>query len=97
MCQLVDQPLFAGQPVDTSRRIVHALHATLQRLRVSAWFDYVRSKANVSDEPSREPRLDSAIMRVERRVVSERVSRGSSFSPRAAGVGLGGGRLGTSG
>ena len=37
---------------------------------VSVWFDYVRSKANVSDAPSREPRLSDAEMRIGRRVVS---------------------------
>ena len=50
-------------PTD-SWRLVQASHATLAGLRVHAWFDYVRSKANVSDEPSREPSLDSACMRV---------------------------------
>ena len=52
-------------------RIVHALHATLLQLRASVWFDYVRSKANVSDEPSREPSLESAYMRVGGRECSE--------------------------
>ena len=59
---------YAG-PVD-SRRIVHALHATLQALRVSVWFDYVRSKANVSDAPSRVARLSHRVMRVGRHVAS---------------------------
>ena len=53
---------YAG-PVD-SRRIVHALHVTLLQLRTSVWFVYVRSKANVSDEPSREVRLAGARMRI---------------------------------
>ena len=37
-----------------SGRIVHALHATLAGLGVRAWFEYVRTDANVSDKPSRE-------------------------------------------
>ena len=37
---------------------MHALHATLSGLRVRAWFGYVASKANVSDEPSREIRQE---------------------------------------
>ena len=36
-----------------SGRIVHALHATLAGLGAKAWFEYVRTKANVADEPSR--------------------------------------------
>ena len=60
---------YAG-PVD-SRRIVHALHATLQAQRVSVWFDYVRSKANVSDAPSRDARLSRKVMRVGRHLVSK--------------------------
>ena len=60
---------YAG-PVD-SRRIVHALLATLHALRVSVWFDYVRSKANVSDAPSRVAQLSSHVMRVGRHIVSE--------------------------
>ena len=36
-----------------SARLVHAIHALLTRLRVRAWFEYVRTSANVSDEPSR--------------------------------------------
>ena len=37
-----------------SARIVHAMHATLAGLGVDAWFEYVRTDANVSDAPSRE-------------------------------------------
>ena len=46
---------YAG-PTD-SRRLVHALHCLLAGYGTAAWFDYVPSKANVSDEPSREPAL----------------------------------------
>jgi len=37
-----------------SARIVHALHATMAGLGIRAWFEYVRTDANVSDKPSRE-------------------------------------------
>ena len=60
---------YAG-PTD-SRRLVQALHATLAGLRVHAWFDYVRSKANVSGEPSREPELDRREMRPGSGIVSQ--------------------------
>ena len=43
---------YSGAP--DSARIVHALHATLAGLGVRAWFEYVRTDANVSDKPSRE-------------------------------------------
>ena len=46
---------YAG-PTD-SRRLVHALHTLLSALRVKAWFEYVPSKANPSDAPSRVPGL----------------------------------------
>ena len=46
---------YAG-PTD-SRRLVHALHCLLAGYGIKAWFDYVPSKANVSDEPSRVPEL----------------------------------------
>ena len=36
-----------------SARIVHALHAWNAGVRVSAWFEYVPSKANIADLPSR--------------------------------------------
>ena len=36
-----------------SARLVHAIHALLTLLRVRVWFEYVRTSANVSDEPSR--------------------------------------------
>jgi hypothetical protein len=36
-----------------SALIVHALHATLARLRLDVWFEYVRTDANCSDDPSR--------------------------------------------
>ena len=36
-----------------SARIVHALHAWNVGAGVSTWFEYVRSKANISDQPSR--------------------------------------------
>ena len=36
-----------------SRYIVQALHATLMGLNARVWFEYVRSKANCSDDPSR--------------------------------------------
>ena len=47
---------YAG-PTD-SRRLVHALHTLLSALRIKAWFEYVTSGANPSDEPSRDPALD---------------------------------------
>ena len=43
---------YSGAP--DSARIVHAMHATLAGLGVRAWFEYVRTDANVSDKPSRE-------------------------------------------
>ena len=49
---------YAG-PTD-SRRLVHALHCLLAGFGTKAWFDYVPSKANVSDEPSRVPELADA-------------------------------------
>ena len=36
-----------------SARIVHILHTTLASLGARVWFEYVRTKANVADEPSR--------------------------------------------
>ena len=36
-----------------SARIVHALHAWNVGAGVATWFEYVRSKANVADLPSR--------------------------------------------
>jgi hypothetical protein len=33
--------------------IVHATHATLAGLEADVWFEYVRTDANVADEPSR--------------------------------------------
>ena len=49
---------YAG-PTD-SRRLVHAMHCLLAGYGTKAWFDYVPSKANVSDEPSRVPGLAEA-------------------------------------
>ena len=37
--------------------LVHALHCLLAGYGTAVWFDYVPSKANVSDKPSREPGL----------------------------------------
>ena len=42
---------YSAQP--DSARIVHATHATLAGLEARAWFEYVRTDANVADEPSR--------------------------------------------
>ena len=36
-----------------SARIVHALHMRIASIRARVWFEYVRTKANVADEPSR--------------------------------------------
>ena len=36
-----------------SARIVQAAHATIAGLDADVWFEYVRTDANVSDEPSR--------------------------------------------
>ena len=47
---------YSGVP--DSARIVHATHATLAGLGASVWFEYVRSKANVADVPSREDLSD---------------------------------------
>lgn len=62
-----------------SARIVHALHALLAGLNVRVWFEYVRSKANIADLPSREV-LISATMELGEwfgpslsRILSERV------------------------
>ena len=41
---------YSAQP--DSARIVHAVHATLAGLATRAWFEYVRTDANVADEPS---------------------------------------------
>ena len=37
-----------------SARVVHAFHAWNAGARVSVWFEYVRSKANIADLPSRD-------------------------------------------
>ena len=42
---------YSAQP--DSARIVHVVHATLAGLETRAWFEYVRTDANVADEPSR--------------------------------------------
>ena len=42
---------YSGAP--DSSRLVHALHAYNLGLRARPWFEYVRSKANPADEPSR--------------------------------------------
>ena len=42
---------YSGVP--DSARLVHALHASLAGMRCAVWFEYVRSAANISDEPSR--------------------------------------------
>ena len=34
--------------------MLHGLHASLLALGMRAWFEYVRTDANVSDKPSRE-------------------------------------------
>ena len=39
--------------VPDSARIVHAFHATCAGLGAAVWMEYVRSKGNVADEPSR--------------------------------------------
>jgi hypothetical protein len=36
-----------------SPRIVHGAHVTLAGLQADVWFEYVRTDANVADEPSR--------------------------------------------
>jgi hypothetical protein len=41
-----------ARPID-SARIVHAFHAWNSGARTSVWFEYVRSKANIADLPSR--------------------------------------------
>ena len=62
---------YAG-PTD-SRRLVHALRCLLAGYGIQAWFDYVPSKANVSDEPSRDPELADAVyvIDIESRLRSE--------------------------
>ena len=42
---------YSGVP--DSARLVHAFHATAAGLGTAVWFEYVRTKANVADEPSR--------------------------------------------
>ena len=51
--------------------IVQALHATLMGLHTSAWFEYVRSKANCFDAPSREIALALRRMWIEGVISSE--------------------------
>ena len=53
-----------------SALIVHAIHATLVRLGADVWFEYVRTDANVADEPSR------ADMRFERYAIGADVAAG---------------------
>ena len=40
-----------------SARLVHAFHAWLTHTGTDVWFEYVPTKANPSDEPSRDPNL----------------------------------------
>ena len=54
-----------------SRCIVQALHATLMGLGATVWFEYVRSKANCSDAPSRERALELRRMWIGRVIPSE--------------------------
>ena len=42
---------YSRQP--DSARIVHVLHMVAASLGARIWFEYVRTKANVADEPSR--------------------------------------------
>ena len=49
---------YSGRP--DSARLVHALHAWCAVTRTSIWFEYVPSKANAADEPSRDMCLASA-------------------------------------
>ena len=46
-----------------SARLVHAFHAWQAIAQADVWFEYVRSKANPSDEPSRCPSLWWAVFR----------------------------------
>ena len=34
-------------------RLMHALHAAILELDLDVWFEYVRTAANIADEPSR--------------------------------------------
>ena len=45
-----------------SSRLVHALHAYNLGLRARPWFEYVRSKANPADEPSRGICLSGSVL-----------------------------------
>ena len=40
-----------------SARLVHTFHAWQPYAQADVWFDYIRTKANPSDEPSRSPEL----------------------------------------
>jgi hypothetical protein len=40
-----------------SARLVHTFHAWQAYAQADVWFDYIRTKANPSDEPSRSPEL----------------------------------------
>ena len=42
----------ASSSADTSR-LLHVLHTTLARIGANVWFEYVPSKSNIADAPSR--------------------------------------------
>ena len=49
----IAQEPYNGSSAIDSALIVQALHATLAGLGADVWFEYVRTDANVADEPSR--------------------------------------------
>ena len=52
-----DKPLVLTGSIDGSARLVHAFHAWLTHTGSDVWFEYIPTKANPSDEPSRDPNL----------------------------------------
>ena len=66
-----------------SARLVHALHAWCAVTQTSIWFEYVPSKANAADEPSRDMGLAQAPYRPAPGVCSAPVPL---ILPRAAGL-----------
>ena len=54
-----------------SARLVHTFHAWQACAQTDVWFDYVRTKANPSDEPSRDPSLWGSTWRPGCEIVSQ--------------------------
>ena len=60
---------YSGVP-DSARRLVHMFHAWNVGAKAAVWFEYVPSKPNPADEPSRELELAGAEWRPAPGVVS---------------------------